>query len=117
MQKSACLIAKASPGLLELPEVVRAFEQSSIHLMVRCLTEGTKLTMSAGAQRHEVIVKRLRIPRSKSQHAIIFGRDLRGCRRSRTHIACCLRRPSWYRTDPLSRIAENASRPPHAVAG
>ena len=58
MQKSACLIAKASPGLLELPEVVRVFEQSSIHLMVRCLTEGAISTMSPGAQRHEAIVKR-----------------------------------------------------------
>jgi AraC-like DNA-binding protein len=58
VQKTVCLIAKTSPELFELPEVVRAFEQNSIHLMVRCLTEGTLSTMSAGAQRHEVIVKR-----------------------------------------------------------
>jgi AraC-like DNA-binding protein len=58
LQRSACLIAKTSPELFELPEVVRAFEQNSIHLMVRCLTEGTISTMSSGAQRHEAIVKR-----------------------------------------------------------
>ena len=58
LQKSVCLIAKTSAELFELPEVVRAFEQNSIHLMVRCLTEGAILTMSSGAQRHEAIVKR-----------------------------------------------------------
>jgi AraC-like DNA-binding protein len=58
LQKSVCLIAKTSPELFELPEVVRAFEQNSIHLMLRCLTEGTISTMSSGAQRHEAIVKR-----------------------------------------------------------
>jgi AraC-like DNA-binding protein len=58
LQKSVCSIAKTMPELFELPEVVRAFEQNSIHLMVRCLTEGTTSTMSSGAQRHEAIVKR-----------------------------------------------------------
>jgi AraC-like DNA-binding protein len=58
LQKSVCLIAKTSPELFQLPEVVRAFEQNSIHLMVRCLTEGAISTMSPGAQRHEAIVKR-----------------------------------------------------------
>jgi AraC-like DNA-binding protein len=58
LQKSVRSIAKAMPELFELPEVVRAFEQNSIHLMVRCLTEGTTSTMSSGAQRHEAIVKR-----------------------------------------------------------
>jgi AraC-like DNA-binding protein len=58
LQKTVCLIAKTSPELFELPEVVRAFEQNSIHLMVRCLSEGTLSTMSSGAQRHELIVKR-----------------------------------------------------------
>jgi AraC-like DNA-binding protein len=58
LQKTICLIAKTSPELFELPEVVRAFEQNSIHLMVRSLIEGTLSTMSAGAQRHEAIVKR-----------------------------------------------------------
>jgi AraC-like DNA-binding protein len=58
LQKSVCLIAKTMPELFELPEVVRAFEQNSIHLMVRCLTEGATSTMSTAAQRHEAIVKR-----------------------------------------------------------
>ena len=58
LQKSVCLMAKTSPKLFEMPEVVRAFEQNAIHLMVRCLTEGTVSTMSSSAQRHEAIVKR-----------------------------------------------------------
>src|SRR5260370_11647806 len=53
LQKSVCSIAKTMPELFELPEVVRAFEQNSIHLMVRCLTEGTISTMSSCDQRHE----------------------------------------------------------------
>ncbi|TYL86674.1 helix-turn-helix domain-containing protein [Bradyrhizobium rifense] len=47
------------PELFDLAEVVRAFEQNSIHLMVRCVAEGTLSTMSPGAPRHETIVKRL----------------------------------------------------------
>jgi hypothetical protein len=58
LQKRVCSIAKTMPVLFELPEVVRAFEQTSIHQMVRCLTEGTTSTMSSRAQRHEAIVKR-----------------------------------------------------------
>jgi AraC-like DNA-binding protein len=58
LQKSVCSIAKTMPELFELPEVVRGFEQNSIHLMVRCLTEGTMATMSSGAQRHEAIIER-----------------------------------------------------------
>ena len=58
LQKTVCLIAKTSPELFELPEVVRAFEHDSIHLMVRCLTGGAMSTMSPGAQRHELIVMR-----------------------------------------------------------
>ena len=58
LQKSVCQIAKTSPELLVSPEVVRAFEQNSVYLMVRCLTEGSISTMSAGIQRYEAIVKR-----------------------------------------------------------
>lgn len=43
--------------------------------------------------------------------------DLRGCRRNRTHNTLCLHRSSWYGADPLPLIAENAFRPPCAVAG
>jgi methylphosphotriester-DNA--protein-cysteine methyltransferase len=46
------------PELFELAEVVRDFEQNSIHLMARCVAEGTLTTMSPGARRHEAIVKR-----------------------------------------------------------
>ena len=38
--------------------MVRALEQKSIHLMVRCLTEGTVSATTNGGQRHEAIVAR-----------------------------------------------------------
>jgi hypothetical protein len=118
LQKSVCLIAKTSPELFELPEVVRAFEQNSIHLMVRCLTEGTISTMSSGAQRHEAIVKRFEeFLEANPNTPLYLTENLRGCWRGRTHNACCLRRSSWYGADPLPRIAKNASRPPCAIAG
>ena len=58
LQKGVCSVAKTMPELFELPEVVRAFEQNSIHLMVRCLAEGTTSIMSSAARRHQAIVKR-----------------------------------------------------------
>jgi AraC-like DNA-binding protein len=49
-------IARTTPDLLQLPEVVRALEQKLIHAMVKCLAEGTASEMTAGVRRHEVIV-------------------------------------------------------------
>jgi AraC-like DNA-binding protein len=51
-------IAKATPRLLELPEVGRALESKLVHLMVRCLTEGEFAGMTPGDRRHEAIVGR-----------------------------------------------------------
>ena len=51
-------IAHTMPDLFELPEVVRALEQRSIHLMVRCLTEGTVSPTTNTGQRREAIIAR-----------------------------------------------------------
>jgi AraC-like DNA-binding protein len=51
-------IAKASPEILELPEVARALQQELIHLMVRCLCEGQGIKMTSGGLRHDLIVAR-----------------------------------------------------------
>src|SRR5260370_25884967 len=51
-------IAKTTPNLLELPEVVRALEQELIHVMIRCLTEGDSSELTAGGRRHDMIVAR-----------------------------------------------------------
>ncbi len=51
-------IAKASPALIELPEVARALESTLVHLMVRCLTEGEFAEMTPGGRRHDAIVAR-----------------------------------------------------------
>jgi transcriptional regulator GlxA family with amidase domain len=51
-------LAKTTPAILELPEVVRALEQELIHLMIRCLTEGASLEMTSGRRRHDKIVAR-----------------------------------------------------------
>ncbi len=58
LHKMIGTIAKTTPELFELPEVVRALEQKSIHLMVRCLTEGAVSATTNGGQRHEAIVAR-----------------------------------------------------------
>lgn len=51
-------IAKADPDILALPEAVRVLEQELIHVMVRCLTEGTSAKMTSGRHRHDRIVAR-----------------------------------------------------------
>ena len=58
LHKLVGTIANTTPELFELPEVVRALEQQSIHLMVRCLTEGAVSAATNGGQRHEAIVAR-----------------------------------------------------------
>jgi AraC-like DNA-binding protein len=58
LHKMIGTIAKTTPELFELPEVVRALEQKSIHLMVRSLTEGTVSAMTNGGRRHEAIIAR-----------------------------------------------------------
>jgi AraC-like DNA-binding protein len=52
-------IAKITPELFELPEVVRALEQELIHHMVRCLTVNTVSAMTNGSRRHDLVVARL----------------------------------------------------------
>ncbi len=52
-------IARTTPDLLEVPEVVRALEEQLVHLMVRCLTEGASSSgMTIGGRRHDAIVAR-----------------------------------------------------------
>jgi AraC-like DNA-binding protein len=51
-------IAKTTPELLEMPEVVRALEQQLIHVLVRCLTEGAVSAIGKGTLNHEIIVRR-----------------------------------------------------------
>ncbi|MET4177531.1 helix-turn-helix domain-containing protein [Bradyrhizobium sp. LA7.1] len=52
------MIAKTSPGIFVMPEVVRSLEQQLIHLMIRCLADSVSLSMSAGSWRHDRIIAR-----------------------------------------------------------
>jgi AraC-like DNA-binding protein len=52
-------IARTTPDVLTLPEVIRALEQELIHLMISCLTEGASSKMTTGGQRRVRIVARL----------------------------------------------------------
>jgi AraC-like DNA-binding protein len=52
-------IARATPDILEQPEVARTLEEQLIHLMVRCLTEGERPEMANASRRHNMIVLRL----------------------------------------------------------
>jgi AraC-like DNA-binding protein len=58
LHKSVGQLAHDSPDVLELPEVLRAFENELIHLMVRCLAEGAAVKPTAGSCRHDTIVAR-----------------------------------------------------------
>jgi AraC-like DNA-binding protein len=58
LHKSVGQLAHDSPDVLELPEVLRAFENELIHLMVRCLAEGAAVEPTVGSRRHDTIVAR-----------------------------------------------------------
>jgi hypothetical protein len=58
LHTTAGLIAKITPSLFELPEVVRNLEQQLIHVLVGCLAAGAPLQISAGTRRHAAIVGR-----------------------------------------------------------
>lgn len=51
-------LAHDAPDVLEIPEVGRALENELIHIMVRCLAEGTAVASSTGSRRHDAIVAR-----------------------------------------------------------
>jgi AraC-like DNA-binding protein len=52
-------LAHDTPDILEQPEVRRALEEQLIHIMVRCLTEGTGVEATIGSRRHHAIMMRL----------------------------------------------------------
>jgi AraC-like DNA-binding protein len=58
LHKSVGQLAHDSPDVLELPEVLRAFENELIHVMVRCLAEGAAVEPTVGSCRHDTIVAR-----------------------------------------------------------
>jgi AraC-like DNA-binding protein len=51
-------IARTTPDLFAVAEVVRALEQQLIHLLVRCVTGGIPSDLTGGGQRHRMIVSR-----------------------------------------------------------
>jgi AraC-like DNA-binding protein len=51
LHKSIGQLARDAPGILELPEVTRALENESTHLLVRCLAEGHSPKSTAGRRR------------------------------------------------------------------
>jgi len=52
-------LADDTPGLLEQPEVGRAFEEHLIHIMVRCLAEGAGVEPTTSGRRHRATMVRL----------------------------------------------------------
>jgi AraC-like DNA-binding protein len=58
VHETAERMAKFRPEFFELPEVVRSFEQQSIHVLIRCLTEGIVSTTNSGTLRKEAVVAR-----------------------------------------------------------
>jgi AraC-like DNA-binding protein len=58
LHKSVGQLARDTPDILELPQVLRALENELIYIMVRCLAEGTAVEPTAGSRRHDIIVAR-----------------------------------------------------------
>jgi AraC-like DNA-binding protein len=52
-------IAKASPDILTHPEVAHTLEQSLVHVMVRCLSDGSPFEASGTDRRHAATLSRL----------------------------------------------------------
>jgi AraC-like DNA-binding protein len=59
LHKSAAQFAKATPTLFAQPEVARALEQTLLHVMIRCLTDGAPDERIVGNRRHVAITGRL----------------------------------------------------------
>jgi AraC-like DNA-binding protein len=51
-------LAHDTPDILQLPEVVRALENELVHVMVRCLADGTDAETTMGGRRHDAIMAR-----------------------------------------------------------
>jgi AraC-like DNA-binding protein len=52
-------LAHDAPDLFDRPEVVKAFDQKLVHVMTRCLAEGTFANFTPCHRRHDAIVKKL----------------------------------------------------------
>jgi AraC-like DNA-binding protein len=51
-------IATIAPEVLDVPEAARSMEQQLIHILVRCLTSGVSVQMTAGGRHRDQIVSR-----------------------------------------------------------
>jgi AraC-like DNA-binding protein len=51
-------LAHDTPDLLDVPELARAIEQQMIHFMIRCFADGVSRDFTAGARRHDAILRR-----------------------------------------------------------
>jgi AraC-like DNA-binding protein len=49
-------LAHDTPELLESPEVRRALEENLVHVMIRCIAEGTGVETTTGGRRHHTII-------------------------------------------------------------
>jgi AraC-like DNA-binding protein len=58
VHKGVGQLAHDTPEVLTMPEVARALEEQLVHLMVRCLAEGTIATTTTGSRRHDAILTR-----------------------------------------------------------
>ena len=58
LHHKAGVIARTTPNLFELPEVVRSLEDQTIHAMICCLTEGAALELPLANRRHDMVVAR-----------------------------------------------------------
>ena len=109
LHKMAGHIAKTDPHIFALPEAVRALEQELIHVMVRCVTEGTSTKMTDGVRRHDMIVARFEEFLEANPNTPLYLSEICTALGGGANAPYRVREASWNGADPLSYLAENAS--------
>lgn len=54
-------LARETPEIIQVPEVFRAVESELIHVMIRCLADGSQVEISTGYRRHESIIRKFEL--------------------------------------------------------
>jgi AraC-like DNA-binding protein len=117
-------LAKSEPDRLERAEVTKALEQSFVHAMVGCLSEGTYTEMTSGGRHHVAIMARLEEFVAANQDRPVYlaeicaatgasERTLRTC--CQEHLGMGPIRYLWLRRMHLTRRALLQASPPAAT--
>jgi AraC-like DNA-binding protein len=114
LHEQATQLASTAPDKLAHPEVARSLEEALIHVMIRCLTEGTVIEMDSGARYHMAAMSKFEeFLAANCDRSIYLGeicaaigvseRTLRRC--CHEHLGMGPVRYLWLRRMNLARVA------------